>query len=87
MLFRSGKEQNAKPVGSAEAVKAEKSLRKWMKSEAELKPRQVAVAAFYVEPTTPGEDRRWEEGAGGLPGPHLLSSPEGCSRVASPCLP
>ena len=54
-------------MGSAEAVKAEKSLRKWMKSEAELKPRQVAVAAFYVEPTTPGEDRRWEEGAALFP--------------------
>ena len=75
-----------KTCGFSWGSQGRKSLRKWMKSEPELKPRQVAVAAFYVEPTTPGEDRRWEEGAGGLPGP-LLNSPEGCSGVASPCLP
>lgn len=56
------------------------SLRKWMKSEPELKPRQVAVAAFYVEPTIPGKDRRWEKGAEAYLGPtSFLPWLSGCS--------
>lgn len=51
-----GTQQNAKSVGSGGA-EAEKGLIKRMKSKPGPKPRQVAVAAFSLEPKTPGRDK------------------------------
>ena len=58
-----------------------------MKSEPELKPRQVAVAAFYVEPTTPGKDRRWKKGAEAYLGPASSTAQSGAPGLPPPAAP
>lgn len=50
-----------------------------MKSEPEPKPRQVAMAAFYLEPVAPGQDKEMGTEHLGLPGPTSpseLTSPQ-----------